>query len=338
MSLSSRDLQYLQIAEPVVLVFRALQVGDMLCAIPALRVLRRRLPWARIILISLPWAVQLLPRFEHLIDQVMPFPGYPGLPEQLPDPAKLPEFLKQVRGMKADLAIQLHGSGEISNTIVESFQPLSTVTCSRTNDTSRLPWPEHGHEIHRCLAIVSALGAEIQDDTLEFPIMPADIAELATTGLPDRLASADYVCLHPGARSADKQWPVACYADVGDALADQGLKVVLTGSASEWGLAEQVRQQMRQPALNAASAWSLGAMAALMRDAKLLICNDSGVSHLASALRLPSVVVFINTNPQRWAPLDRKRHRVVLDPAGSCTEVVLSAAQQLLEQAHADSE
>ncbi len=337
MSIPLRDLQRLQVAEPVVLVFRALQVGDMLCAIPALRALRRRLPKARIILISLLWAAQLLPRFAHLIDQVLAFPGCPGLPEQVPDAAKLPGFIKQVQDMKADLAIQLHGSGEISNAIVESFQARSTVTCSRTNDASRIPWPAHGHEIYRCLAIADALGAESNDDTLEFPIMPADIAELATTGLSDSLASTDYVCLHPGARSADKQWPVACYAKVGDALAAQGLKVVLTGSASEWKLAEQVRQQMRQPAWNAASSWSLGAMAALMRDAKLLICNDSCVSHLASALRLPSVIAFMNTDPQRWAPLDRLRHRVVIDPAGSCAEAVSSAAQQLLEQAHADS-
>jgi ADP-heptose:LPS heptosyltransferase len=98
-------------------------------------------------------------------------------------------------------------------------------------------------------------------------------------------------------------------------LAEQGLEVILTGSAGETGLVEEVMCRMNRRAVNLAGKLSLGGLAALLKSSRLLICNDTGVSHLADALEVQSVVIFSRSDPQVWAPLDRQLHRVIVSPA-----------------------
>lgn len=305
----------------------------MLCAVPALRALRQWCPSSEFILIGLPWTAQLLPRYQTLIDRVIVFPGHPELPEQAADPEALERFFFDVRSIKADLAIQMHGSGVVSNRIVErcGARQLAGFSIGESKSDGFISWPEKGQELRRCLRLARALGARHDGgESLYFPIIAEDLAELAGTGLPAELDGEDYICIHAGARSPDRRWPASCFVRVADALAAAGFKIVLTGSGSEWPLAEQVRQQMRHPAVNAALPCSLGALAALLRNARLLVCNDTGVSHLAVALELPSVVIFSTSDPERWAPLDTSLHPIVIDREGLRVNEVLASCQSLL--------
>lgn len=75
-----------------IVIFRALQLGDMLCAVPALRALRRAHPHAHIALAGLPWAASFVERYAHLLDELIVFPGAIGFPEQEETDAHLPAF------------------------------------------------------------------------------------------------------------------------------------------------------------------------------------------------------------------------------------------------------
>jgi len=158
-----------------------------------------------------------------------------------------------------------------------------------------------------------------------------DVEELEASQLAPDLEPGSYICIHPGARTRDKRWPPQRFAEVADRLhAEFGLDTVLTGSADEAPLARAVAGHMRSPAIEAAASISIGAMAALMSRARLLICNDTGVSHIAAGLGLNSVVVFSEADIARWAPLDRLRHRCIWDPAAERAAVVLEHARALL--------
>lgn len=309
----------------------------MLCAVPALRALRAALPQARIALVGLPWAEQFARRFSRYVDEFIRFPGHPDFPEQPVDADTLAGFRDAMHARRFDLAIQLHGSGEISNRIASDFGAAAVCGYAPATDTARtasagfLAYPQEGAEPLRLLNLMHFLGAPQLGPQLEFPIDDEDEQELRQSGWAARLASQRYLCIHPGARLRNKCWPPERFAQVADTLADEfGLKVVLTGSAKEADLTSAVAQHMRHPALDTASPISLGAMAALMRGARLLVCNDTGVSHIAAGLCLPSVVIFNNADIRRWSPLNRQLHRCIRDPEGLQADVVMHHARALL--------
>lgn len=319
-----------------VVVFRALHLGDMLCAVPALRALRSSLPRAHIALVGLPWAQQFADRFPGYIDEFIPFPGHPLLPEQPVDHAALADFYAGLCARQFALAIQLHGNGDVSNDIVSGFGAGAMAGFCHAEALTRertvlLPYPETGAEPERLLSLMEQLGADVAGAHLEFPLTHSDEDELAASGIGKDLVPGEYFCIHPGARKRDKCWPAALFAEVGDRIAAEfGLRPVLTGSGAETDLTAQVASRMHHKPIDAASPISIGAMAVLLRGARLLLCNDTGVSHIAAGLKLKSVVIFSKADIARWAPLDRLTHRCIWDPAAERAAMVLQHARALL--------
>jgi hypothetical protein len=103
-------------------VFRALQLGDMLCAVPALRALRHSYPRAEITLLGLPWAASFCDRFSEYVDRFIHFPGYPGLPEQPFDPLLWKNFVERMHNEQFDLILQMQGNGSIVNEMLIDLQ------------------------------------------------------------------------------------------------------------------------------------------------------------------------------------------------------------------------
>lgn len=298
-------------------VFRALMLGDMLAAVPALRALRGAFIEAEITWIGLEATRSMAHRLGHLIDDFIALPGYPGLPEVPVDEAALPGFFSVVGARNFDLALQMHGSGHIVNPLVAAFGARhsagfydAAATVPRADASQYTPWPTQGHEIERLLALTDHLGLPRQGTWLEFPLGAADRAGLAAKW-PRPAESRPYVCVHAGAQLPSRRWGAERFAAVADAIDAAGRDVVLTGSASEVGLAANVLQHMRSPATNLAGHTSLGELGALIDGAEAIVCNDTGVSHIAAALQCPSVVVSSGADVARWAPLDAKLHRVL---------------------------
>jgi ADP-heptose:LPS heptosyltransferase len=317
LSCCSRPIQARLGFEPRrIAVFRALKLGDMLCAVPALRALRAALLGSEIALVGLPWAREFADRFRSYVDDFHEFPGWPGLPEQPPQGSRLPRFLARMCAERFDLILQLHGSGEVTNQVVAQFGARRIAGCYKFGAACPdpelfMPYPDQGLEVHRLLELLEYLGIPARGDQLEFPVRPSDRAALANLPMARHLRPGAYVCLHPGASVPERRWTIEGFASVAQSLTARGLRVVLTGSTAEAELTARVAQASGLACLDLAGRTDLGVMAALLRHARLVVCNDTGVSHLAAALRVPSVVLSTGDNPARWAPADRLRHRVL---------------------------
>jgi ADP-heptose:LPS heptosyltransferase len=297
-------------------ILRALQLGDMLCVVPALRALHAEYPAARISLIGLPWAREFAARFRRYLYDFLEFPGFPGLPERAVDAAAIPVFFRKAKSLGFDLLFQLHGSGELTNPLSVLMGARHTAGFYRAGqycpDPERfVEWRDDEHEVLRYLRLMGRLGIAPRGSALEFPLHDADWREWTHLGL----ERGRYAVVHAGAQLPSRRWPAERFAQVADALAAQGLQVVLTGTKAEAALTAGVAAAMRSPALDLAGLTTLGGLAALVARARLLVANDTGVSHIAAALKAPSVIVASGSDPGRWAPLERELHRVLWHPA-----------------------
>ena len=342
----SRSHQLVKRPLQKIAIVRALPgLGDLLCAVPALRALRTAFPQAQIALVGLPCAKVFVERFHLYVDEWLEFPGYPGIPEGWRSPQPLLPFLMEVHKQSFDLAIQMHGSGIISN----SFTVLLGAKLNAgffvpgqycPDPDHFLPYPE-GAEVRRHLRLMEFLGIPLQGEELEFPLYETDWLAFKQIAESQSLPPGKYICVHPGARVLNRRWSPLQFACIADVLSAMGYQIVLTGTATERDLAQTVIKMMKSPAVNLAGLTSLGTLGALLQEAALLICNDTGISHLAAALKVKSVVIFSNSDPLRWAPLDHQRHRAVGfktgrrgdGETGRLLEAVLTQAKELLQEA-----
>jgi heptosyltransferase-2 len=144
------------------------------------------------------------------------------------------------------------------------------------------------------LGLVQAIGCAPRGTHLEL-FVTAREEEQASAVLAKHQIAADQplAALAPGASyGSAKLWPAESFAAVGDALAAEGVRVVVLGSPGEAPLAQRVAAAMRAPAAVLAGELDLGTNKAVMRRARVLVCNDAGARHVAVALGVPSVVLF----------------------------------------------
>lgn len=302
------------VPQKIVIVRSLPGLGDLLCIVPALRALRSVLPQSEITLLGLPQAQGFVDRFGEYLDKWLEFPGFPGIPEVPFVGDRLATFLAHQH--EFDIALQMHGNGSVMNhflDLLKAKQRAGFYLPGQYCPDSRyfLPYPD-GAEARRHLQLLAFLGIPDCGEALEFPLNDADRA--AALALITAHGLHHYICLHPGASIDSRRWSTVEFAAVGDALAAQGYQIVLTGVSEEQDLTQTVAQSMQYEAIDLAGKTDLGTIAALLQQSRLLICNDTGISHLAAALQVKSVVIFSDSDPQRWAPLDRHRHRVVCRP------------------------
>lgn len=292
-------------------VFRALYLGDFLCVVPALRALRKHYPNAEITYIGLEKFEDLVRRYGQYIDCFIAFPGFPLLTEEPIEPSDFEAFLTNIRSKEYDLLFQMHGSGSVVNNLLQTFKAKKMVGfCEQPSQQSSsfLLYPNSLHEIHRHLALLKHQKIPTDGDHIDFPIHALDQEAFKWANLD---IQEPYICMHPGSKAASRQWPLWYFAKIGNLFSKRGYQIVITGVISEIHLAKELSKLLDVPAIIAAGKLSLGGTAILLSKTNFLVTNCTGVSHMAAALKTPSVVISMDGEPHRWGPLNKELHRTV---------------------------
>jgi ADP-heptose:LPS heptosyltransferase len=173
----------------------------------------------------------------------------------------------------------------------------------RRDPATHLPYPQDVHELHRHLRLIAHLGVPTAGAcaALQWPLTDADHQAAAQLHAAYGLRPGRYVVIDPGATSPSRRWPTARYAQVADALGAPGLRVVIGGVADERGVTGEVVAATHTPVVDLTGRTTLGEYAVLLRDAALLVGNDTGSAHLAIAVGGRAVTVFQSGDPRRWA-------------------------------------
>jgi ADP-heptose:LPS heptosyltransferase len=270
-----------------VVVLRALGLGDLLTAVPALRGVRAAFPDADIALAGPAALAPLLP--HGLVDRVVATQALAALDASLAGP---------------DLAVNLHGRGPQSTRRLLEAAPrrLLAFASDEVPETAGAPvWRPDEHEVQRWCRLLTESGV---------PADPADL-HLEAPAVPP--AVADAVLVHPGAALPSRRWPEPRWAQVVRGLAGRGSPVLLTGGPEEVERAQRVADLAGLPRqCVVAGRTTVAELAALVAAGRLLVSVDTGVAHLATAFGTPSVVLFGPTPPALWGPPPGAAQHVVL--------------------------
>jgi ADP-heptose:LPS heptosyltransferase len=296
-----------------IVVLRALGLGDLLTAAPALRALRRGHPSSTITL-CMPAALAPLAGLTGAVDDVHDAQPLEPLGEELAD---------------SDLGVNLHGRGPESHRVLEAIRPQQTIAFRHPSvgwSHAGPEWRADEHEVLRWCRLLesSGLAADPHDLYLEVPGVVRD------DGL---------TLIHPGAASRSRRWPAPRFAAVARDEAARGRRVLVTGGARERELGRRVAEMAGLPSgAVVAGRTSLMDLTRLVAAAGRLVCGDTGVAHLATAFRTPSVLLFGPVSPALWGPLDPERHvalwaGVTGDPHGGDPDpgLLLIQVEQVLE-------
>jgi lipopolysaccharide heptosyltransferase II len=130
-------------------------------------------------------------------------------------------------------------------------------------------------------------------------------------------SSVKIVTINPGAKSHIKRWSIERYAKITDLLGKElGCRIFIVGGEEDRETAREILAISSSSALNLTGKTSIGSLYEIIRRSDLVITNDSGPMHLASAAGTPTIAIFGPSNEKKYGPL--APGSVVLTPEMDC--------------------
>ena len=318
-----------------IVVIRTDRLGETLLTMPAAAALHDALPQARISLLVQPDLKPLLAEVPWLDEVLADDPGRSGSWWQ--EALRLRRLLAPRR---FDLAV-VANSKKASHAAVWLAGIPTRVGYDRKWGrllTHRVPDRKSlggRHEVEYNLDLITALGVPAPIRHWRLPCSGSAQAEVLQLLEHQGVKASDqFVAVHPWTSNPRKQWPADRYQQLIGRLS-QRLPVAVIGGPDEQRHASSVLPAPMRGVLNLVGRLSLPQLAALLERARLLVSNDSGPVHLASAVNAKTVVLFgssdPSTGPGRWGPWGAG-HTVICKPSVEMItfEEVMAAVEEEL--------
>lgn len=283
-----------------ILFIRGGAVGDFILTLPAIGLVREHLPAAGIELLGYP-PTNRLALASGLVDAAKSMEYGPLAAFFVPG-GRLPE----------DLAAYFAGFSVVVSYLYDPDAYLSE-NLHRAGVKTLLTGPHRVDEATPDRPAAAQLARPLESLALylDRPWITLDldagaVAE-ATSAVPDLFAGGDrWIALHPGSGSPRKNWSFEGWVEVAASLADRdpSIRFLITHGEAEEPVIEAFLALLRDRGVRhlRSGHLSLPALGALLRRCDLYLGHDTGVSHLAAACAVPSLLLFGRTDPSIWAP------------------------------------
>ncbi|MEM0999800.1 MAG: glycosyltransferase family 9 protein [Bacteroidota bacterium] len=285
-----------------ILIIRLSSIGDIVLTSPVIRSLRRCQPEARIHFLTKEAYAPLLAHHPG-IDQLHLFAG------------DLNATVRELRAEGFDYVLDLHRSLRSRLIKARLRVPASTYEKDRWPILlyMRFRWGQlpTRHTVERYATALQPLGCGLDGEGLEF-FLPEEMRARAARRVATQFPGQPPIAVVLGGKFATKKWPTAHFIDL---LNELSQPVILIGGPAEAEEAQEIAAAINVPSYVAAGQGGLLDSAALMTTAQLVITHDTGLMHIAVALRLPVCSLWGSTVPEiGFAPYRAENALLVQHP------------------------
>ncbi len=298
-----------------VLIVKPSSLGDVVHSLPFLHSLHECFPFAKIhwvITRGLESLLQGNPMVSKL--WIIEKDQWKKAGRLLETISELDQLSRCLKSEKYDIAVDLQGLMR-SGLITAATRAPIRVGFAEAREGSSIFYTHKvrgGRDVHavdRYLKIADALGCNTSEVMFPMPLVrePEKVLKLKNE-------LGDYAVLVPGARWETKKWPASGFAALASMLP---IRSVIVGSAADQEPAKIIEERSRGAALSTAGKTDIGDLIWLIRNAKLVITNDSGPMHIAAACGIPVVAIFGPTNPARTGPYGD--NHIIVSSSAECS-------------------
>jgi heptosyltransferase-2 len=287
-------------------------VGDMVMAQPLFSCLKQHNPDVAIDVLAPGWSLPIMERMPEIRRGISMPLGHGQF-----DPGLRYRLGKSLRGQYQQAII-------LPNSFKSALIPLFAKIPKRTgwrgemrygllNDLRILDPAKLALMVQRFVSLAFPANASLPENILQPSLT---VSEEAFALLEDAhhlgAASQPVLALCPGAEFGDaKQWPAEHYARVAETKINEGWKVWILGSRNDGPVARDIRQALpetaREQCINLTGHTQLVDAIDLLAHASAVVTNDSGLMHVAAAVKTPLVAIYGSTSPDFTPPLGEKQ-------------------------------